>query len=114
MLVDVYQHCERLPLVGGLFTRGRLEAKAVLSLIVAAVIDELDLTGASLERCAFHEVTVKKLVLRDARADGLDLRGLSVRQLDCVEGLRGATISQTQLIEIAELFAAHLGVRVAD
>ena len=38
LLVEAYRGCEGLPLVGGLFTRGRVEAKAVLSVIVAAVL----------------------------------------------------------------------------
>ncbi|ABM16402.1 MULTISPECIES: hypothetical protein [Mycolicibacterium] len=78
MLVDVYQRCERLPLVGGLFTRGRLEAKAVLSLIVAAVIDELDLTEIVRERLTAEAIEavlarIDLVTLANGVIDGVDL-----------------------------------------
>ncbi|WP_372452831.1 hypothetical protein [Mycolicibacterium xanthum] len=78
MLVDAYRVCEGLPVLGGLFTRGRLEAKAVLSLIMAAVIDELDLTAIirdKLDAEAIEAVIARidLINLADQVIDGVDL-----------------------------------------
>ena len=78
LLLEAYRGCEGLPLVGGLFTRGRVEAKAVLSLIVAAVLDELDLTAIirdKLEAEAIDAVIARidLVALADQVIDGVDL-----------------------------------------
>ncbi|WP_137145036.1 hypothetical protein [Mycolicibacterium sp. CR10] len=77
VLLDTYRSCETLPLVGGLFTRGRLEAQAVLSLIVAAVIDELDLTAIVRDR--LHAEAIDAVIAR------IDLIGLANEIIDGVD-----------------------------
>lgn len=69
LLLGAYRTCETLPVVGGLFTRGRHEAQAVLSLIVAAVIDELDLTAIVRDRLDTEAI--------DAVIARIDLVGLA-------------------------------------
>lgn len=78
LLVEAYRGCEGLPLVGGLFSRGRLEAKAVLSLVVAAVLDELDLTEIIRDKLQTEAVDaviarIDLVALADQVIDGVDL-----------------------------------------
>ena len=78
-------------------------------------IDELDLADAELERVAFAETTVERLVLTRAGATHLDLRGLDVGgTVEGLEGMRGAMLRRDQVTAMAELFAVHLGIEVAD
>ncbi|GAA1314278.1 pentapeptide repeat-containing protein [Nonlabens tegetincola] len=74
--------------------------------------DELDFGGAQLARVAFEDCVTEKLTLTQARADGLDLRGLEFHAIEGLEGLRGATISGEQTQLLAETFAAHFGATV--
>lgn len=76
LLLEAYRTCETLPVVGGLFTRGRHEAQAVLSLIVAAVIDELDLTAIVRDRLPAEAI--------DAVIARIDLVGLANEVIDGV------------------------------
>ena len=62
LLLGAYRTCEALPVVGGLFTRGRREAQAVLSLIVAAVLDDLDLTAIVRDR--LHADAIEAVIAR--------------------------------------------------
>ena len=64
--------------MGGLFTRGRVEAKAVLSVIVAAVLDELDLTEIIRDKLQAEAVDaviarIDLIALADQVIDGVDL-----------------------------------------
>ncbi len=77
LLVDAYRACEALPLVGGLFIRGKHEARAVLSLIVAAVLDELDLTAIVRDR--LHAEAIEVVIAR------IDLVGLANEVIDGVD-----------------------------
>ena len=78
LLVEAYRGCEGLPLVGGLFTRGRVEARAVLSHMVAAVLDELDLTEIIRDKLQTEAVDaviarIDLVALADQVIDGVDL-----------------------------------------
>jgi hypothetical protein len=77
LLLDAYRTCEALPLVGGLFTRGKHEAQAVLSLIVTAVIDELDLTAIVRDRLSAE--AIEAVIAR------IDLIGLANEVIDGVD-----------------------------
>lgn len=76
-LLDVYRACEALPVVGGLFTRGRQEAQALLSVIVAAVVDQLDLTAIVRDR--LHAEAIEAVIAR------IDLVGLANEVIDGVD-----------------------------
>jgi hypothetical protein len=80
-LLAAYRSCENLPLVGGLFSRGRREAHAVLSLIVAAVIDELDLTAIVRDQLKTEAIDaviarIDLVALANQVIDGVDLRAI--------------------------------------
>lgn len=84
LLISAYRTCESLPLVGGLFTRGRHEAEALVSLVVAAVADELDIDRLVRERVTAETVDamiarVDLVALANKVIDGVDLRAL-IRQ----------------------------------
>jgi hypothetical protein len=81
LLISAYRTCETLPLVGGLFTRGRQEAQAVLSAVVAAVVDELDLDDLVRERITAEAVDaiigrIDLIALTNKVIDGVDLRAI--------------------------------------
>jgi uncharacterized protein YjbI with pentapeptide repeats len=76
--------------------------------------DELDLGGADIARVAFENCTAGSVALRGAKIAHLDLRGLDLRAIDGVEGLRGATISGEQLAVLGDMFAQHFGIRVDE
>ncbi|PRC41507.1 hypothetical protein C6A85_000000115285 [Mycobacterium sp. ITM-2017-0098] len=81
MLIAAYRNCEALPLVGGLFTRSRHEANAVLSLVVAAVVDELDLTAIVRDRVQTEAIDaviarIDLVALANRVIDGVDLRAI--------------------------------------
>jgi uncharacterized protein YjbI with pentapeptide repeats len=77
-------------------------------------IEELDLGGATLNRVAFDDCTVETLTLQGARCTDLDLRGADLRGVNGVSGLAGATVGADQLLELAPLLAAELGVSVSE
>ncbi|WP_293698904.1 pentapeptide repeat-containing protein [uncultured Agrococcus sp.] len=74
--------------------------------------DELDLGGAKVLRVAFRDVTADRLIMTGTQARHLDLRGLDLRAIEGLEGLRGATISEWQLASMAEMLAGEFGIRV--
>lgn len=76
VLVDAYRVCETLPVVGGLFSRGRREAQAVLSLLVKAVVDEIDLTAIVRDRLPKEAI--------DAVIARIDLVALAEQVIDGV------------------------------
>jgi hypothetical protein len=93
-----YRSCEALPLVGGLFSRGRREANAVLSLIVATVIDELDLTAIVRDQLTTEAI--------DAVIARIDLVGLANQVIDGVDLpaiIRESTsLAMVQVMQAAE------------
>ncbi|MBD7997907.1 MULTISPECIES: pentapeptide repeat-containing protein [Oerskovia] len=82
--------------------------------LTRCTVDELDLTNAQATRVAFEETSVDHLVLAGARLVHTDLRGATLRRITSIERLAGATLSPSQLVEMAPLFAAELGIRVED
>ncbi|MFJ8646390.1 pentapeptide repeat-containing protein [Streptomyces sp. NPDC093546] len=77
------------------------------------VLVEPDFAGARLERVAFRDCALRGAEFSDARLTDVDLRAAS--ELDIARGidrLSGAVISPTQLLDLAPVFAAQLGVRV--
>lgn len=78
------------------------------------IIGELDLAGVTASRVAFRNCRIGSLALTDARLRDVDLRSTELRSLTSVTGLKGATVDGSQLLELAPLLAAHLGLRVED
>lgn len=81
-------------------------------LFVDCAIDELDLGGAVIDRLAFVGCRVGELQLGRARLKDADLRGLDTQAIGGLDGLRGATLSPAQLVELAPLLAREYGIRV--
>lgn len=74
--------------------------------------DEIDLSDATATRVAFHDCTTATVSLHNSKLTDVDLQGLEMRTINGLGGLRGATISQAQLSELAPLLAAHQGIVV--
>lgn len=77
-------------------------------------IDELDLTDAKVERMAFEDCTVQTLRLDHAVLWDVDLRGVDLQAIGGIDAMKGTTISTSQAINLASLFAKHLGIAIVD
>ena len=75
-------------------------------------IGSLDVRGAELTSVAFEECRVDELDVAGATLSKVDLSGARLRTLVGVESLRGAIISHDQLIDLAPLLAAQVGLEV--
>ncbi|WP_182376621.1 pentapeptide repeat-containing protein [Nocardioides sp. WS12] len=75
-------------------------------------IDELDLISASARRVRFENTRIGSLNVRQAKLQDVDLRGATLTSIDGLADLRGATISHEQLVTIAPLLAASIGLKV--
>ena len=75
-------------------------------------IGGLDARSARLHSVAFIDCTVDELNLAGATLAKVDLSGARVRSLVGVESLRGAVVSSEQLIDLAPILAAQLGLVV--
>lgn len=81
-------------------------------LFTNCVIDELDLGGAKVSRVSFVDCTVRNLEVTQAKLQHVDLRDLEMRGITGFEGLRGATMSDFQVTELAPIFARHFGINI--
>ncbi len=77
-------------------------------------VGELDLSSAVLERVALVGCRVERLVLDAATLSDVDLSRSSIGEVVGIGQLRGATLSWSQIVELAPTMAAHLGVEVAQ
>ena len=75
-------------------------------------IDSLDLRGAELETVTLLDSRVDELNVAGATLSAVDLSGARLRTLIGVESLRGAIISHAQLVDLAPLLAAQVGLEV--
>jgi len=89
-------------------------AKLTDLLFTDCVIDELDLAQADIARMRLVGTRVGSLALRQAELRDLDLREAELEQVTGVAGLRGAVVSPLQLMELAPVLAAEIGLRVLD
>jgi uncharacterized protein YjbI with pentapeptide repeats len=76
------------------------------------IIDELDLGSATVHRLQLQNCRIGTLDVGGAKLTDVDLRGGDFSAVHGLEGLRGATIDDAQLSQLAPLLAAHLGLRV--
>ena len=77
-------------------------------------VDELDLMGARAERVALPGTVLGRLDVNAAAMRDVDLRGQATARVDGVTGLRGATLGEEQVVALASVLAAELGIRVLD
>jgi uncharacterized protein YjbI with pentapeptide repeats len=81
-------------------------------LISNCIVDELDLSTATVRRLELQNCRIGTLDVANARLTDADLRSSDFGAIHGVEGLRGATIDDSQLSLMAPLFAAHIGLIV--
>lgn len=77
------------------------------------IVVELDLQEAECDGVTFSGCTLVEPVFGRGRYAGLDLSGAQLRSPQGIATLKGATISRTQLIDLAERLALELGLGVA-
>ncbi|WP_166997756.1 pentapeptide repeat-containing protein [Paramicrobacterium fandaimingii] len=75
-------------------------------------IDELDLGAATAKRMSFHGCRIGTLEVPSATLTDVDLRGLDLARIVGIEGLSGAVIDEGQLLQLAPVLAAQLGIEV--
>jgi hypothetical protein len=80
---------------------------------VDCTIDELDLGGAKATRVAFTNTSIRSLDVARATLLDFDLRDAEFSSIRGVDGLRGATITELQLAELAPIIAGHLGIQLS-
>ncbi|WNM27246.1 pentapeptide repeat-containing protein [Demequina capsici] len=78
------------------------------------VIDELDLSQATAERIAFRDCRIDTLLLHGARLQHVDLTGADLHTIGGLDSARGIVVSSEQLLDLAPVMAAHLGIIVSD
>jgi uncharacterized protein YjbI with pentapeptide repeats len=76
------------------------------------VISDLDLIRATATRVAFTGTRIDRLEASGAKLVDLDLRGALLADIGTLEGLKGATITLAQLLDLAPAMAARLGITV--
>lgn len=81
-------------------------------LLANCLIEELDLGGANVQRLELQNCRIGTLDVGGARLKDVDLRSSDFTALHGLEGLRGATIDDSQLSLLAPLLADHLGLIV--
>jgi uncharacterized protein YjbI with pentapeptide repeats len=80
--------------------------------LVGCRITELDLSGASLTHVVFTDCDIETLTLTGARLKDVDLRGARLHEIVGLSALSGATIDETQLVQLAPLLAAEAGITI--
>lgn len=75
-------------------------------------ITDLDLGHATASRLAFPGTRVDRLDCSGSRLADVDLRGARLADIGDIEGLRGASISLEQLLDLAPALAQRLGIRL--
>lgn len=84
------------------------------TLLAGCDIRALDLPHAELGRVAFDGCRADELDPRGMRATDLDLRGLDLLSCTDVLALRGATLTEDQVRQLAPAFALAAGIHVRD
>jgi uncharacterized protein YjbI with pentapeptide repeats len=75
-------------------------------------IGAVDASSARLRSVAFVDCTVEELNVSEAGLSKVDLSGARLGKLFGVESLRGAIVGHQQLLDLAPLLAAQLGLEV--
>lgn len=81
-------------------------------LLSNCIIEELDLGSATVQRLELQNCRIGTLDVTNAKLKDVDLRSSDFSAIHGIEGLRGATIDDSQLALLAPVLAAHLGLRV--
>jgi uncharacterized protein YjbI with pentapeptide repeats len=98
---------------GGKIDYLNLRSSTLTSVLIEdCTIGELDLAGVRADRVAFRNCRIGTLDIGGARCANVDLRGSDFEAIKGLEGLRGVTISEEQLAQLAPVLAAHVGLIV--
>lgn len=89
-------------------------AKLKKVIFEGCVLDDLDLTGAELDQVIIRGCQAARVDFSGAKCKAVDLRGTTLTSLKGLLGLRGATLSIAQLMELAPNMAAELGLIIAE
>ena len=81
-------------------------------LFTNCTIEELDLGGAKAARVSFVGTDIRSLDVTQAKLEHADLRGAELWGILGLEGLRGATMNELQLAELARPFAEQFGIKI--
>jgi uncharacterized protein YjbI with pentapeptide repeats len=81
---------------------------------VDCVVVELDLSEATVDGMTFEGCTLLEPTFGRGKYAGLDLSEAQLRAPHGLAGLRGATLSRPQVIDLADALAAELGITVSD
>jgi uncharacterized protein YjbI with pentapeptide repeats len=73
-----------------------------------------DFHGATLQNVAFEDCELADAQFAGAKLSNVDLRSSRIAGLKSGEGLSGAIIDSLQLLDLAPLLAASIGLRVED
>ena len=100
-----FSHCK----LGYLNLRG---AKLTDVAFTDCTIEDLDLMRATASRVSFTGSRIDRLELSNAHLTDVDLRGARLADVGNLEGLKGATITLDQLLDLAPAMAARLGIHL--
>jgi uncharacterized protein YjbI with pentapeptide repeats len=75
---------------------------------------ESDFQAATVTACTFIDCDLSGSELSQARFAGSAFRGCRLDAVSGIQALRGALIARSDLFELADVFAAALGVQVSD
>jgi uncharacterized protein YjbI with pentapeptide repeats len=87
-------------------------ARVSTTVVEDCVIGELELAEADLRTVRFPGSSIEILGTSNTRLTDVDLSGARLRTIASIAGLRGATLSMDQLIDLAPLLAADAGIRI--
>lgn len=80
----------------------------------SCVLRGLDFSGAKLTDVSFDECELDGTNFDNTICKNVDLRSENLAAIKGVQGLRGATVSSEQLIQLAPLLSAEAGLDVVD
>lgn len=106
---------ERVVIRGGKIDYLNLRAARLKDVVFeGCVLAEPDFAGAHLERVEFVDCALKEADFRGATLKDVDLRGAAPLEITRgLDRLSGALITPGQLLDLAPVLAAELGIRVA-
>ncbi len=78
------------------------------------VLGDADFSGSTQRDCRYQDCDMRAAQFSQVTLRDVDLRGSRLEGIGGLAGMRGARISNEQLLELAPALAAQLGLRVED
>lgn len=76
------------------------------------ILDDVDFNDAALKNIEFISCRLNKVSFTGAKMSGVDLSQSTLEEVRGIGSLRGATISEDQLVQLAPYFAAEAGLKI--